>query len=400
MNSPVKTDIVIIGGGVAGLWLLNRLRQLNYAVILLEGNTLGGGQTHQSQGIIHGGMKYALQGAYTKAAQEVADMPTLWQHCLQGQGEINLSQVPILSQQQYLWAKGKFTSQLAGFFANVTLQGKIELLSPAIYPAVFQNTAFKGKVYALNEMVIDVPALIHALAKPHLDVIYKINPLTENHLCLTDTGELSGLRIENAGQSLEIKASQYIFTAGSGNELLEKKFKNTLFKAQRRPLHMVLAKTPFAYALYAHCLGLSATPRLTITTHQTNTGETVWYLGGQLAEEGMQRDHAQQINLARRELMTLFPWLDWSAVQFAAFFVDRAESFQIDGKRPDSSSLQISGNCTAAWPTKLALAPKLAQDIMAQLQRSAIKPTPGDLTQLAHWSKPPITEPIWETLLC
>src|SRR5882762_9084544 len=93
MKKTVKTDIVIIGGGIAGLWLLNRLRQLGYSAILLESNTLGGGQTHKAQGIIHGGMKYALQGEVTSSMAAITDMPKIWQHCLHGQGEIDLTHV-------------------------------------------------------------------------------------------------------------------------------------------------------------------------------------------------------------------------------------------------------------------------------------------------------------------
>ncbi len=55
MQKIVETDVAIIGGGIAGLWLLNRLRQLGFATILLESGTLGGGQTNKAQGIIHVG---------------------------------------------------------------------------------------------------------------------------------------------------------------------------------------------------------------------------------------------------------------------------------------------------------------------------------------------------------
>ena len=48
--------IIIIGGGIAGLWMLNRLRAEGYDVMLLEKNQLGAGQTIASQGMIHGGI--------------------------------------------------------------------------------------------------------------------------------------------------------------------------------------------------------------------------------------------------------------------------------------------------------------------------------------------------------
>src|SRR5579862_4699593 len=102
MNKTAAADEVIWGGGIAGLWLLNRLRQAGISALLFESGALGGGQTHKSQGIIHGGMKYALQGAFTKEAQALQDMPTIWKQCLNGSGEIDLSGVPLLSSQHYL----------------------------------------------------------------------------------------------------------------------------------------------------------------------------------------------------------------------------------------------------------------------------------------------------------
>ena len=40
----IEKDIVILGGGIAGLWLLNRLRNAGYAAVLLESTALGTGQ--------------------------------------------------------------------------------------------------------------------------------------------------------------------------------------------------------------------------------------------------------------------------------------------------------------------------------------------------------------------
>ncbi len=54
---------------------------------------------------------------------------------------------------------------------------------------------------------------------------------------------------------------------------------------QLRPLHMVMVQVPFNLPLYAHCMGLGKRPRMTITTHYTQDGKTILYLGGNIAEE-------------------------------------------------------------------------------------------------------------------
>src|ERR1700722_11775312 len=100
MKKTAAADIVIFGGGIAGLWLLWRLRQAGFSAILFESGALGGGETCKSQGIIHGGMKYALQGVVTQEARAMMDVPDHWRQCLAGEGEIDLSAVPVLSEQQ------------------------------------------------------------------------------------------------------------------------------------------------------------------------------------------------------------------------------------------------------------------------------------------------------------
>lgn len=103
MSQPWSTDILIVGGGVAGLWLNARLRRAGYATVLVETGALGGGQSGKSQGIIHGGTKYALTGMLTGASEAIADMPRRWRESLAGSGELDLSGVRLLSEAHYLW---------------------------------------------------------------------------------------------------------------------------------------------------------------------------------------------------------------------------------------------------------------------------------------------------------
>lgn len=400
MKRIAAADVVIFGGGIAGLWLLNKLRQSGVSALLFESGALGGGQTHKSQGIIHGGMKYALQGVLTKEAQVMSDLPALWKQCLSGKGEIDLSGVPILSSHQYLWAPHRFTSKLTGFLASATLSSNVESLPKEKYPAVFQHAGFKGEVFSLDEIVIDVPALVRELVKANQDAVYKIEPLCDEALQLDEHGKLISATVYMSGQSVEVTAQQFIFTAGAGNEVIIKKLKNKEVAMQRRPLHMVLVKTPFNYPLYAHCLGLGSRPRITITTHHTQDGSTIWYLGGLLSEEGVGRDSESQIQAARDELYTLFPWLDFSTAEFATFTIDRAEPLQKGGLKPESSFTKVVNNMMIAWPTKLALAPKLTHDIMQHLQKANITPQLLDIRELRSWPMPPLAKPVWEDAFC
>ena len=102
----IQSDVVIIGGGISGLWAMRVLKNLGYKVILLEKYALGEKQTIRSQGILHSGIKYSLGGKLTEDAKAVADAIKIWEDCLEGKGEIDLRKVEFLSEYQYLWTTG------------------------------------------------------------------------------------------------------------------------------------------------------------------------------------------------------------------------------------------------------------------------------------------------------
>ncbi len=124
MQEALKLDALIIGGGVAGLWLLNRLRNEGYQALLLEQEALGTGQTIASQGMIHGGIKYALGGKLTGASKAIADMPAHWQQCLEGEGDVDLQGCQLLSDSYYMWPRSSLRSVLMLFSAARHLKPK------------------------------------------------------------------------------------------------------------------------------------------------------------------------------------------------------------------------------------------------------------------------------------
>ena len=51
-----------------------------------------------------------------------------------------------------------------------------------------------------------------------------------------------------------------------------------------------------------------------------------------------------------------------------------------------------------AWPTKLAFAPLLAQQIMQCLLNENIKPCITDIRELRAWPIPALAKPIWDNI--
>lgn len=410
MLQETELDLIIIGGGISGLWALNRLSAAGYRCILMEAQALGAGQTLKSQGIIHGGLKYALAGALTGASTALESMPARWKACLAGQGEIDLQTVKILSSSQLLWSTGHLSSDMMSFMASKTLRSRVQKLDKSNYPTLLQDPKFKGQVYRLEEIVLDVPSLLQTLASPYQDRIFK--GAAELVFSEHSPNRISHLRVQTEQQTVELSSQRYLFTAGAGNELFIHCFKNEDLSMQRRPLHMVLVKwkNTYPYApFFGHCLDKGLNPRITITSHLTRDQECVWYLGGDIAEEGIHRNSQEQIEAAKKELETLFPWIELSSTEWSSFRVDRAEINQPNGKRPDSFSIKSSENWMMAWPTKLALAPLLSDAILEKLEEQKISRSLKDSKELGDFKnsdklalgipleRVEIAAPIWET---
>lgn len=391
----LQTDIAIIGGGIAGLWTLNQLRNAGYSAILFEQEALGSYQTIGSQGMIHGGIKYALGGALSGGSEAISTMPDVWRDALAGKGKVDIQNAKVLSKDFYLWSNSNVQSRVASFFASKMLRGRVDKLREADYPMPFQNSQFRGQVYRLVDLVMDMPSLVQTLAEQHREAIFNIDWQVAQ--LVSEDGQA---KISLPG--LEVKAQRVILTAGTGNEALLSELGSEKPAMQRRPLQQVLVKHQYRESLYAHCMGGNASPRLTISTHRTSADEPVWYLGGDLATEGTDDSPEALIAKARRELGELMPWIDFGETQWCTIKLDRAEPKQARLLRPDQSFVGKSDsldNVLTAWPTKLTLSPHLADEIEKVLVKESVLPkfTP-DLTQLASLGKPPVAPTCWDTL--
>ena len=366
--APSRVDAVIVGGGIAGLWLLNLLKGRGYSAILLESTRLGEQQTLASQGMIHGGMKYALAGRLTRASETISSMPGRWAHCLAGRGPVDLRGLQPLSERYHMFADASTLGQLTGFFASRALRGRIRKLGAEDYPPPFADPAFKGVVYELQDFVLDTRRLLETLLNPVRDHAYQWH-LSAGDICARP----NGIRL-TLGRT-ELDADHLILTAGAGNQALLDAMGIREPATQLRPLNQVLVRHSYPYPLYAHCLtGIRGRePRLTITSHPDGHG-WIWYLGGQLATDGVGMSDSGLIDHALAELNACLPWLNWDDAEFSTLRVDRAEPAQSSGRRPDEAYAGACGPCIVAWPTKLSLAPDMGDKVLALLPPPAKHP--------------------------
>jgi len=405
MTQELNTDIVIIGGGIAGLWLLNRLRQQGLDVVLLESQALGGGQTIASQGIIHGGLKYALSGVLSPASSAIAGMPDRWRQCLAGEGDIDLRNTRVLAPHYFMWSSGGYRSRLKTFLGSKTLRGRIDALSASAYPEFLRGQALSGTLYQLTDFVVDTPSLVETLAAPHSERLFQVEK-DKLKVQKSASGTIQRLHLQTKNGSVSLSAQRYILCAGEGNGDLLAQIGVEQPVMQTRPLHMLALKSAHPHPVYLHCIGDSfgMTPRMTITSHPCQDGGWVWYIGGEIAESGVNRSAEQQIAEGRKQLRDIFPWVDYDHAQWTSFFINRAEPKLANLQRPDTAFVHAAGNTLLTWPTKLTLTPELGASVVATLKQQAITANRHNSeTTLAelrkHFPEPEIAKPRWEALL-
>ncbi|MDB5490703.1 MAG: FAD-binding oxidoreductase [Micavibrio sp.] len=369
----INRDIIIFGGGIAGLWALRRLVDTGYDAVLIEKDKLGGDQTLASQGMIHGGQKYAITGQVNDHARSIAAMPERWERCLNGSGDIDLSATKILSPSQIMWPAGGMLSDMAVFAAAKLVQDDTVKLERAAWPEILKgHPHFKGSVYLMKEEVLDSKSLLAALAAPVRSRIYKGSVST-----LDQDGSVT---VDN----VTIRAKAIFFCAGQGNEDALRFLDINDRKTQRRPLKQVMVSS-VPFPLYAHGIVGNPKPRMTITSHPGADGGFVWYLGGDIAEKGVGLSDDEQMAFACRELQDLFPQIDWAAKDYAVWSGDRAEPFSDKGALPPGPYLHSIGNISLGWPAKLTFAPGFGDLVMERVKDLSITPTTsGEALPLPH----------------
>jgi len=389
-------DVLIFGGGVGGLWLLDHLRRGGYRVLLLEAGALGSGQTAASQGIVHGGLKYSLRGLLTPSARAVRDMPALWRRCLEGRAAPDLRNTLRRAEHCHLWQTRALSSRFAMVGARAGLRVVPEKLPHDARPEAL--AACPGTVARLDEQVIEPASLIADLADQHRQLILSIDPEAVLDFAVPAAGSVDLLRLTDpaTGARLELRPHWVVFTAGTGNADLRRRVRLNPKLMQRRGLHMVLARGDLP-VLNGHCVDGMHT-RATITTARDGVGRTVWQIGGQIAEDGVRMQPDQLIGHAVDELRGMLPGIDPGCASWATCRVDRAEGLTKHGLRPAGVVVSREGNTITAWPTKMVLAPVMAEQIRRLLpDPKATAPPPQDI--IDSWPRPDVARPPWEEAL-
>jgi hypothetical protein len=320
----MRLDVLVFGGGAAGLWCLDRFRRAGYHAILLESTALGSGQTIQAQGIIHGGGKYALRGVRDFAAVRAT-----------------------------------------------------ERLPAGEWPEALRGSALA--VYSLAEPVVSTGSLLENLAAHHRGSIFLYDAAALRFLA---EGVLAG------GILLQPRAT--VLAAGVGNEALLSKAGMQTDLMQRRPLGMVLLRGSFP-PLFGHCV-VGGKTGLTITSPVAG----LWQVGGEIAERlAHEETPAAARKIALAEIRRWLPGLDLTRSEIAIYRAVRAEGRTEALRRPSGvHASRVAPGLVVAWPTKLSMAPVLADEVF-ELVNPDLK-GPGGYAEVPPWPVPGVARYPWE----
>jgi hypothetical protein len=383
----MQLDVLIFGGGAAGLWCLDRFRGAGYHALLLESAALGRGQTIQAQGIIHGGGKYALRGVRDFAAVGATkEMPRRWRRSLAGEIAPNLTGTRVLSERCHLWLpRGSVVARVQSWgFISVVAKAGLLSTRPEPVPEPAWPEALRGSalaVYALAEPVISTGSLLETLATLHAKYIRRYDG---------SAVRFGGKEVIISGIALEPRIT--VLAAGEGNAELLQKAGVDGSPMQRRPLCMTLLRGALP-PLYGHCI-VGGKTQITVTTPAPG----LWQIGGEISERlAHEPDAATARRTAMSEIRRRLPGLDFPGVEVGLYRAVRAEARTADQRRPSGVHAgRVAPGIIAAWPTKLSLAPVLAEEVFAMVAQDLKRPAGYHEDGVPPWPMPQVARYPWE----
>jgi glycerol-3-phosphate dehydrogenase len=397
-----QVDVLVVGGGIAGLWTLHALRAEGYDAWLCENRALGHGQSVQAQGIVHGGGKYALRKVSDLASvRAIRAMPDLWRAHHDGREAIpDLRAAEMVSPVCWLWLpKGSWSARWEAWGLVPLMRHAGVLACPPIpvpkdqWPGALRTSALRA--YQMAEPVFDTRSVLRALAHPVSDRLLRVDRVEP----IEGEDAAAHARVllhAGDGRTCTLHARTVVLAAGAGNADLLGAAGFDAAMMQRRPLRMLLVRGSLP-ALHGHCIAGGRT-RITVTSTDLGDGTRVWQVGGEVAERHADWPDGPEFHrVALAELRSCLPALDLARVQVSSYAAVRAEARTSAVRRPSGVQVQRLGPAwIVAWPTKWAMAPLLAEEVRREIAShfgaSAQPPT----LRFSDWPRPAVAAFPWE----
>lgn len=363
-------DIIIIGAGIQGLWILNQLTKLGYSCILITDKKIGEGQTLEAQIYKHKGHFYDN----SEIAQHLQEAETEWD------AFVSNNNLKPSQNQQFLAFPNQ---QSAEKYTKLWHQGGLNYypINNSEIPLFFQQGILtQGYYFDTGETCYHGHQLISTLAQPVKHLIYQ--------------GKIIGFHSSSDGCVKEVKViidnklfsfapKQIILTAGRGNQNLfnqitqgnsELYYQNQEIQQQLRRCQVLVIKGENLPSVSALC------PSLMFFMGCRQVGnENIWLITYGF-DDPINLELNQEIPVDKSRLQkclntlaAVIPNIFELDLDWGLYPAVKAESQALGaGFRPNGDFVSNCGlaNVTLVYPTKLSLAPRASKKIVNQIQNS------------------------------
>jgi glycine/D-amino acid oxidase-like deaminating enzyme len=242
--STIKTDVLIVGGGLQGLLVLDQLSAAGRSCVLVTDSDLGSGQTLHSHGLLNTGFGFA--GPRLRETRDRLVLPHLRARGIQPYGD---------------W-----------FLLTPDDVEVGERASSSILPRGMDPGA--ARIRRLPELNFPKRTLVEALGRDHLDRILRATAI---HMSGTGAIETVEVRPHGSDRKLLFAPSVVVAATGTGTKTFLGPLAGAstqLAKIRYRRVHMLCVRGPVG-VLPATSV-LSSTHDLNVVAH-ANGGTVTWY---------------------------------------------------------------------------------------------------------------------------
>jgi glycine/D-amino acid oxidase-like deaminating enzyme len=387
----INVDVLIVGGGVQGLWLLRDFTRVGYHSILIEKEKVGGTQTLHSHGYLHQGYSYNDVGM----ARHLKSAKDRWTTFCNNQD------IP--------------TAHLSSFFGFAS-PANAELWSEVWEEAGLQQTAetlpeflqsgLLRRVFRTGDIWLDTSDLARRLVEGVEDRIFHGSITSLKYDNLTRKIQVAIVQIGN--ESRHIIPQVVVFAAGAGNSGLISMLRDLRIEPNRaryRKSQMLVIKSRHGL-LQGHAAIVVPDLSLFIVSRDMRNGDVIWLASYDIDDESKVKFSQLHKNVKEKNghrevvddkrvrdtvfvLSAIFPQLftkeNKEQMEWGAYVGLKAEAITGTVILPNEWVIDSfnTSNVYAVWPTKLTLAPQASEKLAFKLL-DTIKPTQGTFDASAH----------------
>jgi glycine/D-amino acid oxidase-like deaminating enzyme len=401
MTDALDVDVLIIGGGIMGLWLAKELDDKGYRFALLERKELGGEQTCHSHVYIHQGHIYNKH--QIALAARLKSVTGTWQAWLRKRSHLMLSKASYFGFRN----EADFEAKRA-IWADPLLCLDFKEVPTSSWPEALEASANRPSAVKIlvstPEQCLDGNLLVKELQSDAVgNCTFRVDSVDQIRI---DPDGVETVARGPDGRALRVRSSFLVFAAGAGNgPLLEEAFPETVSGGKKvqqiRKAHMLVIRgakhdLPRLNGVFGSFNGLFIVSR-------ELPDENVWLVSDKrspaikTAEDSTRYDRCWWASSAIAHLEELSPAVFEKAGRFrwGIYEAPKAEGFSL-GEQPEGERIiRVNQRAWAVWPTKLTLAPRASDTLMAEMKFDGASARKNAPMNRIHWERPDVAKERW-----